>query len=82
MTKVEIKERLNEIFIKTFGAEESKKITDNTQATDVDGWDSFAHMAILQEIEESFGVQFNYREIASFDRVGDIVTCLEKKLGE
>ena len=81
MSREQIKIVLWGIFTSLFGAEEAEKITESSQAKDVNGWDSLAHMELLEEIEKRFRIRLSYREIASFERVKDIVDCLEKKVG-
>lgn len=81
MSREQIKIVLWGIFTSLFGAEEAEKITESSQAKDVNGWDSLAHMELLEELEKRFRIRLSYREIASFERVKDIVDCLEKKVG-
>lgn len=81
MEKSEIWAGLGEIFAELFGADEAVKINENSQAKDVRGWDSMSHMELLSRVEEKFGIEFSYRDIASLDRVGDITDCVQKKLG-
>lgn len=82
MSREQIKIVLWGIFTSLFGAEEAEKITESSQAKDVNGWDSLAHMELLEELEKRFRIRLSYREIASFERVKDIVDCLEKKVGK
>ena len=40
-------------------------ISDATQAADVDGWDSMAHVNLIIAIEKRFGVRFSGADLAS-----------------
>jgi acyl carrier protein len=59
---------------------EDIKITPNTSAEDVDGWDSLAHVRIIIAIEEEFGVRFTTHEVAALKTVRGIVELVENKL--
>ncbi len=79
MQREEVKSILNEIFIKVFGKKEALKITDQSAAKDVNGWDSLGHMTLLSAIEDKFGITMSFAEIMSFNKVGDIVDYLINK---
>ncbi len=53
---------------------------DAMQAKDVEGWDSLTHITLIMAIEESFGIQFNTREVMGFQNVGEMLACLKGKL--
>ncbi len=82
MTREQVKEMLSEVFAATFGPSEAKKITEASQAKDVKGWDSLGHITLLEAIESKFGLQLSFIEVSSFQRVGDIVDCLMKRLAD
>lgn len=50
-----------------------------TEASDIDGWDSLAHVRIVVAIEEAFGIQFQTTEITSLKNVGDLVAIVEAR---
>jgi acyl carrier protein len=45
-------------------------ISDVTKATDVDGWDSMAHVNLIIAVEKRFGVRFSGADLASMRRSG------------
>lgn len=56
-------------------------LTDETTADDVEEWDSLTHVQIVVALEKAFALKFTSREILSWDNVGDLVDCIEKKIG-
>lgn len=58
---------------------ESLQINEQTEATDVEGWDSLAHINIVSQIESEFRVRFSLDELARFSTVGKIVEAIHQK---
>jgi acyl carrier protein len=58
---------------------ESLNINEQTEATDVEGWDSLAHINIVSQIESEFGVRFSLDELARFSTVGNIIEAVQLK---
>jgi len=58
---------------------ESLNINEQTEATDVEGWDSLAHINIVSQVESEFGVRFSLDELARFSTVGKIIEALQQK---
>lgn len=56
------------------------ELTDETTADDVEEWDSLSHVQLVVALEKAFAVKFSSREILSWDNVGDLVSCIQKKL--
>ena len=56
------------------------QISEQTEATDVEGWDSLAHINIVSQIESEFKVRFTLEELSSFLNVGKIVETVLKKV--
>lgn len=54
-------------------------LTPETSASDVEGWDSLAHVRIMVAIEERFGVHFSNSEITSMKNVGELIALIESK---
>jgi acyl carrier protein len=57
-------------------------IRDNLTASEVKGWDSFTHVAIMDAIEKQFKIKFNLSELDKLTNVGDILSTVEKKLNK
>lgn len=58
---------------------ESLVISDHLTATEVDGWDSLAHISLLTAIEKAFSIRFSLSEIDGFSCIGDIIDCTTRK---
>ncbi len=79
MEKSEILSKLRDIIRETVD-DEDVVITDDTVASDVDGWDSLAQVMIVGEIRNEFGVKLTSTEIATLDNVGALVEAIAKKM--
>ena len=55
-------------------------ITMETNADNIEDWDSLAQMNIMVSVSKKFKVKFNVEEIASLHNVGDLVKAVEAKL--
>jgi acyl carrier protein len=53
------------------------KLTRETTANNVPGWNSLAHVRIVVAAEQAFGVQFSTGEITSLKTVGDLVDLIK-----
>jgi len=72
--------RLHPIFHEVF-EDTSLRVGLETVASDVDGWDSLAHVNLIAAVEEAFGVRFALGELSELQNVGDMVRLIEAKLG-
>ena len=54
-------------------------LTPDTQASDVPGWDSVAHITLVVVIEQKFGIHFNTAEIEELRNVGDLAKLISIK---
>lgn len=57
--------------------DDSITLTEQTKASDVDGWDSLAHVRIVIATETEFGVRFGTGEITALKDVGDLVALVK-----
>ena len=55
-------------------------LTEETDASSLDGWDSFTHMEIIAAVESRFGINFSFNEVMSFRNAGEIVRCIDGHL--
>ncbi len=77
----ELLQRLTPIFQEVF-SNPGLQITDSTSSKDVEGWDSFAHINLMMEIESALKVKFSTKELGELSRVGDLIRILESKLSK
>lgn len=54
-------------------------ITDAASNTSLPGWDSFAHITLVLELESEYGVGFSVEESIEIKDVGSIKRMLESK---
>ena len=79
MERNEILERVQEVFRDELELDDLE-LNDETTADDVEEWDSLSHVQLVVALEKAFAIKFSSREILSWDNVGDLVDCIEKKL--
>jgi len=60
--------------------DDSLVITPQTTATDIPGWDSFAHINLIIATEGLFKIKFKTSEIESLRNVGHLVEVISAKL--
>lgn len=58
------------------------KLTMSTRASEVDGWDSLAHIRIMVGVERAFDVQFSTSAITNLANVGELVRMVEQALAK
>lgn len=51
-----------------------------TSASDVEGWDSLAHINLVVAIEKRYKIKFALAELQALKNIGDIVDLIERKL--
>lgn len=78
MTLDDVYQNLTEILRSVFD-DDTLIATPDLTADKVDGWDSFAHLRLMFEVERSFGIKFSASQIASFKNVGDLAELISKK---
>ncbi len=79
MNREDILKRIEEIFQEELEIDDLV-LNDETIAEDVEGWDSLSHVQLVAAMEEAFGIEFKSREILSWNNIGDLVDCIQKKV--
>ena len=79
MDRDEILARVQEVFREELELDDLE-LTGETTADDVEEWDSLSHVQLVVALEKNFGIKFSSREILSWDNVGELVDCIEKKI--
>lgn len=80
MSKEEIFDKIKVAFVSVL-EHNNFKLTENTTAQDVDGWESITHMMIISEIEKSFGIKFKLMDLMNMNNVGDLVKTVQAEIG-
>lgn len=71
-----MEEKVKKIFRNEFEIE----IDENFDKFSTDKWDSFAHLNLIVDLEEEFGVSFTPSEIGSISSYKEIIDILNSKL--
>ena len=79
MDRSEILKVINDIFIETLDNEEIE-LSEDSQASDVEDWDSLSHIQLVVEVEKHFKIRFTSKEIQSWGNVGDMNDSVVAKL--
>ena len=79
MDRSEILKQLNGIFNDIID-EGDIKLTDETTANDVEGWDSLTHIQLVVAIEKHFKIRFNSKEIQGWKNIGELVDSISGKI--
>ncbi len=79
MEQSEILKQLGSVFQDTID-NENIKLTPQTTAADVDGWDSLTHIQLVVAIEKQFKIRFSSKEIQSWKNVGELADTIIAKL--
>ena len=79
MTRIQILEKMNPIFLDELDLEELT-LTEDTTALDIDDWDSLSHIQLAVAFENEFHIRFTSSEIQSWKNVGEIIDCISSKL--
>lgn len=74
----EILQQVNTIFIDILDNEELV-IKEDTTADDVEEWNSLTHIELIVAIEKHFKIRFTSKEIQSWNKVGEMISCIELK---
>jgi len=72
-------DKLKGIFLEIFPKTNSP-IGMDTKSTDIEAWDSMAHIQLISKIEEHFNIEFEIDELLAFDSFANIHDVLDKKL--
>lgn len=78
MTREYVYEKMNEIFRNVFDDEEIE-LHDETNAEDIEDWDSLEQINLIVAIENEFGMMFDMSEVADLANVGEMVDLILSK---
>ena len=81
MTREEVMKTLNEIFCDVFD-DDSIVLTDETNSSDIDDWDSLEQINLIVNIENEFGMVFDMAEVSDLANVGEMADLIMRKAQE
>jgi acyl carrier protein len=59
---------------------ETDEVSDDIKRGELEAWDSMAHLVLISEVENSFGITFEDDEIVEIYTVSDLKESLKRKL--
>ena len=74
-----ILEELQPIFHDVFD-DDSIVVTEETNASMIEDWDSLSHIRLVAAIEKHFAVKFALGELQGLKNVGDMIELIQEKL--
>lgn len=60
--------------------DEDLVVTNESNAENIDDWDSLSHIRLVVAIEKQFGIKFAFGELQGLKNVGEMITLIEKKI--
>ena len=78
MTNEEVIQQIEPIFRDVLD-QPSLKLTAESNAGNVEDWDSLAHISIVSGVEKQFKVKFTLAELQTLKNVGDMADLIRKK---
>ncbi|TFF91630.1 acyl carrier protein [Candidatus Thorarchaeota archaeon] len=72
-------ERLTDILSKVLLIE-PEELSDDIRRKEYEPWDSMAHLLLVSEIENEFGIFFEDEEVVEMWTVGDVKAALREKM--
>ncbi|MSP56573.1 MAG: acyl carrier protein [Myxococcales bacterium] len=79
MMPTAVLEKLTAVFRDVFD-DDALLIVAATTASDIDDWDSLAHVNLVVAVEKAFGLSFTTKEISSLNNVGEFVNLIHRKM--
>ncbi|MEK6628249.1 MAG: acyl carrier protein [Bdellovibrionota bacterium] len=73
-----VRNRMTAVFCRIFNID--LILTDEMTARDVPEWDSLAHIGLIIEIEDEFGLKFTVDDISDLKNVGEMIELVDRKL--
>ncbi|MFV5694905.1 acyl carrier protein [Flavobacterium sp. LB3P122] len=79
MIREELFGKLQEIFRDIFD-DETLEISDSTNSSDIDDWDSINHINLVVAIENEIHIKFSFDDLAALKNVGAMVDLMMVKM--
>ncbi|WP_317898629.1 acyl carrier protein [Aurantibacillus circumpalustris] len=72
-------EKLTQVFRSVF-KNDAIEITDSTNASDIDQWDSITHLDLITAVEEAFAIEITGFDVMGLKNVGDLLDLIQRKI--
>jgi acyl carrier protein len=59
-----------------------QSVTIETKPSDIPGWDSMGHVALVSSLEQAFGVSFDVDEVMEMEDVRQILRIVEGRVSK
>lgn len=79
MTREEVLTKVNEVIQDVFD-DEDIVVTEETVASDVEGWDSLMHITLIGTIEDEFDIKFAMKDVVRMKNVGQMVDLIVEQI--
>lgn len=79
MDREQVTDKLTSLFRRVFDDKELV-LFDTMTANDVDLWTSLSHVMLISEIEKTFSVRFQMKDLNKLDNVGAMIDVIISKL--
>lgn len=79
MDRVKLLAEINEIFRDAF-MDDGLVITEETNADDIEDWDSLMQITLITTVENKYGVEFTLDDSLSMKNVGDMMDLIIQKV--
>lgn len=80
MSREEVFDEVRKIFWTIFD-DEDLEIVDETNAEDIEDWDSLEHVNLVVAMEKKFALKFDMKQVGTLKNVGEMVDLIVEKLG-
>lgn len=80
MTRADVMDKVQDIFRDVFD-DDSLCISDSTNSSDIEDWDSLEHIALIVSMEKEFNMKFDIKEVNKLENVGGMIDLIMSKLG-
>ena len=81
LDREEVFRRITAIFREEFD-DDTLIIVDETNAEDIEDWDSLAHVELVLAMEKEFQMKFNLKEVGELQNVGEMADLILRKMEE
>lgn len=79
MTRADVMDKVQDIFRDVFD-DDSLCISDSTNSSDIEDWDSLEHIALIVSMEKEFNMKFDIKEVNKLENVGGMIDLIMSKL--